>query len=213
MSSHSLDLANLTCAAFADELAARVPVPGGGAASAYVGALAAALASMVGNFTVGKPRYADVEKDVRAMLARAARLRDELMRLAADDARAYGLVSDAYALPKEDPVRPAAIEDALHEAALPPYRTVVACARTIALLEEMGQKGSRMLLSDVACGAHIARAAMESASVSVYVNTSSMADRDRAAELDAECDALLSEYVPRAQAVASSISSSIRRDS
>ena len=212
MSSDSLDLTNLTCGAFAEQLAARTPVPGGGAASAYVGALAAALASMVGNFTVGKPRYADVEGDVRAMLARASRLRDELLRLAAEDARAYGLVSDAYALPKGDPARAEAVEAALHEAVLPPYRTMVACARVISLLGELSQKGSRMLQSDVACGALLARAALESASVSVFVNTSAMSDRQRADELDAECDALLSRSVGEAEAIASSITASIRRD-
>lgn len=213
MSSDSLDLNSLTCCAFAERLAAREPVPGGGAASAYVGALAAALASMVGNFTVGKPRYADVEADVRQVLAAASRLRHELTKLAAEDARAYGLVSAAYALPKGDPARTEAVEAALHEAVLPPYRTMVACGRTLDLLDELAQKGSRMLLSDVACGAILARAAMESAAVSVCVNTAAMTDRARAAELDAESEALLSRYVPMAEAIAQGIAASIRRES
>ena len=212
MSPDSLDLNDLSCGAFAEQLAARTPVPGGGAASAYVGALAAALASMVGNFTVGKPRYADVEDDVRVALARASRLRDELIRLAGEDARAYALVSDAYALPKGDPFRDEAVEAALHEATLPPYRTMVACARVITLLGELSQKGSRMLRSDVACGAMLARAALESASVSVLVNTSAMTDRARAAELDAECKALLARSVGEAEAIASAITASMRRD-
>lgn len=213
MSSDSLDLAALTCEGFAERLAAREPVPGGGGASAYVGALGAALASMVGNYTVGKPRYASVEGDVRALMAAASRERHELLKLVGEDARAYGLVSAAYALPKGDPARADVIEAALHEAAIPPYRIMVACARTIATLEELGEKGSRLLLSDVACGVLLCRAALESASINVYVNTAAMRDRARAAELDAQCEALLAEWCPRAQALAARVTAQVRRES
>lgn len=209
----STSLTALTVAAFAERLAAREPVPGGGGAAALVGALGAALASMVANYTVGKPRYADVEADVRHALAAAGRIRHELLVLVDEDARAYGQVSCAYALPKGDPARASAVEAALHEAALPPYRTMVACARAIAVLEELGEKGSRMLLSDVACGAHLCRAALEASSVNVYVNTASMADRARARELESECEALLAEWAPRAAELAAAMTAKVRRES
>ena len=77
----STGLATLAAADFAERLAAREPVPGGGGAAALVGALGAALASMVANYTVGKPRYAAVEADVRLALAQAERIRHELLVL------------------------------------------------------------------------------------------------------------------------------------
>ena len=116
-------------------------------------------------------------------------------------------------LPREDPTRADAVEAALHEAALPPYRSMVSCARALMALEELGQKGSRMLLSDVACGAHLCRAAMEASSVNVYVNTAPMRDRVRAAELERECDALLAEWVPRARELSAAMIAKVRRES
>ena len=80
-------------------------------------------------------------------------------------------------------------------------------------LEELGQKGSRMLLSDVACGAHLCRAAIEASSVNVYVNTASMRDRVRAAELERECDALMAEWVPRARELSAAMTAKVRRES
>lgn len=212
MSSDSLDFTNLTCGAFAESLAAREPVPGGGGAAAYVGALGAALASMVSNYTIGKKRYAAVEADVRHVLARATRIRAELVALVDADARAYALVARAHKLPKDDPDRPRAVEAALHEAALPPYRMMVSCARAVALHEELAEKGSRMLAADVACGAVLCRAAMEAASVNVFANTSLMGDRARAAELEQEADALLSEWRPRADAVAAGVVDALRKE-
>ena len=76
----STSLTALSCASFASELASRKPVPGGGGAAAYVGALAAALCSMVGNFTVGKPRYVAVEADVLAAMAAPQATSDCRMR-------------------------------------------------------------------------------------------------------------------------------------
>lgn len=211
MSSDSLDFTNLTCGEFAESLAARRPVPGGGGAAAYVGALGAALASMVSNYTIGKKRYADVEPDVRHVLATATRIRAELVALVDADAQAYALVARAHALPKDDPERPAAVESALHKAALPPYRMMISCARAVALHEELAAKGSRMLVADVACGAVLCRAAMEAAAVNVFANTSLMGDRSRAAELEAEADALLSEWRPRADAIASATIVDLRK--
>ncbi|MCI7656182.1 MAG: cyclodeaminase/cyclohydrolase family protein, partial [Collinsella sp.] len=98
--------------------------------------------------------------------------------------------------------RPAAIQDALHVAAMPPYRIMDACGRALALLEDMADKGSRQLLSDVACGAVFCRAAMQGASLTLFANTTSMKDRARAEELEAACDDLLDTWLPRADALA-----------
>ena len=190
-----------SCAGFAELLAAKRSVPGGGGAAADTGALAAALCSMVGNFTTGKRRYAAYEDDVRRMLVDAEQVRVRLVELVDEDAEAFCPLSQAYALPKEDPSRPEVLERETKNACKAPVEMMRQICRAIELLEEMGEKGARMLLSDVGCGALLARAALEAASLNVFVNTKGLADRPFAEGLEAECDQMLSEYVPRADAI------------
>ena len=183
----SQEMMDKTCRGFAEALAAREPVPGGGSASAFVGALGASLCGMVARYGATNPALADRAADMKNAFAQA----DEL-----------GQVSAAYGIPRDDPARPAAIQDALHVAAMPPYRIMDACGRALALLEDMADKGSRQLLSDVACGAVFCRAAMQGASLTLFANTTSMKDRARAEELEAACDELLDTWLPRADALA-----------
>ena len=203
-------LTNLSCTEFAAVLAAKESVPGGGGAAALVGALGTALCSMVGNFTTGKKTYAAVEDDVQRMLADAEAVRLRLIDLVADDAEAFFPLSQAYGIPKDDPSRAATLESATRNACKAPYEMMVQIAKSIELLEEMGAKGSKMLISDVGCGALFARAALEAASMNVFVNTKSYKDTGWAPELEAKCDALLTEYIPRAEACAQSVMSRIR---
>lgn len=98
----------------------------------------------------------------------------------------------------------------MHEAALPPYRIMVACARSLALLEELSDHVSRLLISDVACGAQLCRAALMSASLTLYANTTAMADRERACELEEECEQLLERWLPRADALADAAARAVR---
>jgi formiminotetrahydrofolate cyclodeaminase len=203
-------LTNLSCTDFAAVLAAKESVPGGGGAAALVGALGTALCSMVGNFTTGKKTYAAVEDDVQRMLADAEAVRLRLIDLVADDAEAFFPLSQAYGIPKDDPTRPEVLEAATKNACKAPYEMMVEISKSIELLEEMGAKGSKMLISDVGCGALFARAALEAASMNVFVNTKSYKDTDWAPELEAKCDALLSEYIPRAEACATAVMSRIR---
>ena len=86
---------------FLDKLASRSPEPGGGSVSALVGALGAALVSMVGNLTLGKEKYADVQDKVEELLASSEKLRDELQRLIQKDTEVYADVSAAFKLPRE----------------------------------------------------------------------------------------------------------------
>lgn len=203
-------LMDLSCSEFARVLAAKEPVPGGGGAAALVGALAAALCSMVGNFTVGKKTYAEVENDIQRMLGEAERIRERFLELSEEDAQAFVPLSRAYALPKEDPERDAILEEATKAACKAPFEMMQECARVIDLLEEMGQKGSKMLLSDVVCGAVLARSALEAASMNVFVNTKSLQDRDYARQLETECRKLLECYVPRASTCAASVMTRIK---
>lgn len=204
-------LTERTCAEFAAVLAAKEAVPGGGGAAALVGALGVALGSMVGNFTTGKKRFADVEDDIQRMLADGEAIRERLIELVEEDAAAFLPLSRAYAIPRDDPRRAQVLEEATKGACAAPVEMMRQIASAIELLEEMGQKGSKMLLSDVGCGALLCRAALEAASMNVFVNTKTLSDRAFAEATEAECDDLLKAYVPRAEAVADAVMEHIRK--
>ncbi|MDO4399675.1 MAG: cyclodeaminase/cyclohydrolase family protein [Coriobacteriia bacterium] len=199
-----------SCRDFAALLAAKESVPGGGGAAAYVGALGAALCSMVGNFTTGKKAYAQVEEDIQDLLQRAYAVQERLLSLVDEDAHAFEPLSRAYGIPKDDPSRVSVLEEATKGACAPPMEMMRQICRSIDLLEEMGAKGSKMLLSDVGCGALLARAALEAASMNVFVNTKTLQDRAHALMLEAECDAMLASYGPKAEAIAADVMARIR---
>ena len=178
---------------FLSELSSNAPVPGGGGASAAVGAFAAALGMMVTNLTIGKKKYADYEEEVKAVRDRLEGLRDQLIDLVDGDAVAFEPLSKAYSIPKDDPERDTIMENALYEASVVPMsimETVLAAAKE---LEVLVAKGSKLAVSDVGVGILFAQAAIEGASLNVYINTKSMKDRERAAALDAKADAIIAE--------------------
>lgn len=202
--------AERSCVDFAAVLASRAPVPGGGGAAALVGALGAALCSMVGNLTVGRKKYAAVEADVQAVLKRAETVRARLLELVDRDAEAFEPLSRAYAIPKENPEREKTLESATVFACQAPLEMMHAVCETVELLEEMLDKGSVTLVSDVGCGALCCGAALESAGMNVFVNTRTLQNRKEAAKLDAQADTLLAEYLPRARRVADEVSRRLR---
>lgn len=178
---------------FLSELSSNAPVPGGGGASAAVGAFAAALGMMVTNLTIGKKKYADYEEEVKAVRDRLEGLRDQLIDLVDGDAVAFEPLSKAYSIPKDDPERDTIMENALYEASVVPMsimETVLAAAKELEVLVE---KGSKLAVSDVGVGILFAQAAIEGASLNIYINTKSMKDRERAAALDAKADAIIAE--------------------
>ena len=201
-----------SCERFSELLAEKLPTPGGGGAAAYVGALSAALCSMVGNFTLGKKKYAEFEEDVKEILLKAERLRLRLLSLVDEDAQAFSPLAEAYALPKDAPGRDEILEKALLNACEAPLEMMRRCAEVVDLLEEMLTKGSRLLISDVGCGALMARAAIESAAVNVFVNTRLLKDTDKAKAIEAKADEILGSYCPKASEVAASVSKIIRRE-
>ena len=141
-------LADISCKDFATELAAKKSVPGGGGAAAYVGALGAALCSMAGVFTAGKEKVASVEADIQRMLAEAEAIRVRLIELVDEDAEAFFPLSQAYAIPKEDPTRAETLEKCTKDALAGPLEMVRLVCKTINLLEEMAAKCSRLIVSD-----------------------------------------------------------------
>jgi len=169
-----------TLDAWIDSLAAASPTPGGGSAAALAGTLAAALVAMVARLTVGRKAYAAVEAEAQAVLADAEQLRGELRRLVDEDAASYEGVSRAYQIPKTDPRRPQAIDDALLAATRPPAEVVKRARRLLALAQTLEQIGNKNAVSDVRVAAMLARAAIDGATENVNVNLAGMSDQARA---------------------------------
>jgi glutamate formiminotransferase / formiminotetrahydrofolate cyclodeaminase len=163
-----------------DELAGGGPTPGGGSAAALAGALAAALVAMVARLTVGRKAYAAVEAQARDILNEAEQLRGELRRLVDEDAAAYDGVSRAYKIPKNDPHRPQAIDDALLAAARPPTEVVKRGRRLLALAATIEQIGNQNAVSDARVAGMLARTAIDGATENVNANLSGMSDQARA---------------------------------
>ena len=209
-----MELMNLSCEGFLEELASKAAAPGGGGASALVGAAGVALGSMVGSLTVGKKKYAAVEADLRALNARAEALRRRLEALVQADADAFAPLAAAYGLPKDTPEqaahKAAVLEKALDAACAVPLEIMEKCAEGIALAEQYAAKGSVLAVSDAGCAAVLCKAALQAASLNVFINTKLMADRERAAALDAKTDKLLDEFVSRADAVFASVTNKLR---
>ncbi len=200
-----MEFLNKNLSEFTQMLASGEPVPGGGGACALVGALAASLGGMVGNLTAGKPKYAAVEADIRALTEKADAFRKELLTLVERDAEAFLPLSRAYALPKETETQRAekaeAMERALREACTVPMEIMETCGRVAELLREFAEKGSALAISDAGVGALFSKAALIGASLNVLINTKAMADRDYASSLEARADMLLSKYCALADEV------------
>ena len=195
---------------FVRVLASSDPVPGGGGASALVGAVGTALGNMVGSLTTGKKRYADVEEDIVRLQKASYELQDEFLRLVDEDAVAFEPLSKAYGIPKEDPDRDKIMEDALRVATATPLDIMRSCAKAIDIIEEFAEKGSSLAISDAGVGVIFCKAAMQGASLNVYINTKYMADKDYAAHVEKEADALLGKYCSLADKIFDSVVAKLR---
>src|SRR3989442_1444011 len=171
-----------------DELAGGAPVPGGGSAAALAGALAAALVAMVARLTIGRKAYARVQHRVAEILAEAEALRAQLRRLVDDDAAAYAKVGAAYGLPKDDPRRTRAADEALVGAAQTPLAMARGAARLVGLAREIGTIGNRNAHSDALVAEALARAALAGAVENVRVNVQSLSEPGLGKSLLEEAD-------------------------
>lgn len=177
-----------TVGQWVDALASKAPVPGGGGASALGGALAAALGQMVANLTVGKKRYADVEKEMQQSLFALNILQMELMALADKDAEVFAPLAASYGMPTETEQQRAEKERVMEEnllaASLVPLRMMEKTSAVLDILGMLEEKGSRMAVSDVGVAVQFARAALNGAVMNIYINTRSMKNREKAQELN-----------------------------
>ena len=186
---------------FIEALASSSPIPGGGGASALIGAAGAALCSMVANFTTGKQKYAAYQADIDKILQNIDKSISNLFAFIKKDAEAFEPLSRAYSIPKDDHTRNETLEKALASAAGVPMEILRELAGIVDIIEELAEKGSRLAISDVGVAASAIRAAMEGAVMNVYINTKLMKDRTCAERLNREASELLSVGVRRCGAV------------
>lgn len=183
-----------SCIEFSELLAAKTPVPGGGGASALAGALGVSLCAMVANYTIGKPKYAACEPEMEDIRDQAEGIRAKLLDLMDADAKAFLVLSEAYALPKTEPTRNEQLERATLGACEAPMEMIDACCQALELLSRVSAKGSKMLVSDTGCGAILCKAAMESAAMNVHVNTKTLQDREKASRLNETVKGRMEQY-------------------
>ncbi len=166
---------------FLDELATRIPAPGGGAVAALHAAQAASLLAMVARYSTG-PRFADHADAVERVLVKADALRVDTLELAEDDADAFRSVAEAYGLPQEtdeeNEARSDAIAAALVEAAEPPAAVVVAANHLVAIAEELLPIGNPNVVADLGAALEAARAAAGTARLNIDVNRAGVRESD-----------------------------------
>lgn len=170
---------------FLESLAAGTAAPGGGSASAYAGAMAAALVGMAARLTLGKKKYAGVEAQMQSVLESADKLRADLAAAVRDDAAAFESVMEAFRLPKDtaeqQAARAEAVEQAYVHAADVPLRTARAAVATLGLAAVAAERGNVNTLSDSGSAAYLAKAALSGAALNVRANAAAIKDREAAA--------------------------------
>lgn len=185
----------MTVAGFIDELASDSPAPGGGSVSALNGAIAAALTSMVGNLTIGKKKYADVEEEMREIVSRVSEVQKELLEAVDKDSDAFNVVFAAFKWPKETEeekkARSAEIQRGTKIAADVPMRVAEKAAELMPLIKQVIMKGNQNSITDACCAMMACRYAVIGALLNVRINLGSIKDEtfvkehaDRAAELE-----------------------------
>ena len=202
------------CNEFVEVLASKAPVPGGGGASALVGAIGTALGNMVGSLTVGKKKYADVEAEMYELKAKADALQKDLLRLIERDAEVFEPLSKAYGMPRETEEEKAekarVMEIVLKDACSVPMEIMEKCCEAIDIIEVFAEKGSTLAISDAGVGAAFCKAALEGASLNVFINTKSMKNREYAEELNKKADEMLSVYPKKAEEIFQSVMGRLR---
>lgn len=192
-------MAQKSCVDFIEVLASKAAVPGGGGAAALAGAIGMALGSMVCNLTTGKKKYAQYEEVIQEILAKAAKLEEELLSMIDKDAEGFYPLSKAYGLPtsteEEKQYKAETMEKCLKVACEVPMNIVRLCFDSIKLHEELVDKGSKLAISDVGCGVQCLRAAILSGQLNVIINVNSMKDREYAEKIEKECNQLVQDGV------------------
>ena len=189
-----MDMTMESCRKFVEVLASDAPAPGGGGAAALVGAIGTALGNMVGSLTVGKKKYADVEAEIIALKAKCDALQTELLNQLEADEINFVPLAKAYGIPKDDPNRDKIMEEATIVACSTPVKIMELCCEAMEAIAVFAEKGSRLAVSDAGCGAVCVKAALQAASLNVFINTKTLKNREVAEEMNAKCLGMLDKY-------------------
>jgi len=184
---------------FARETASESAAPGGGSISAYMGALSAALATMVANLSAHKRGWDDRWKEFSDVAEKGQSIMNELLTLVDEDTRAFNRIMDVFAMPKGTPeekaARAAALEEATLNAAKVPLRTMEASLKALPLAKEMAEKGNPASASDAGVAALAAVAAIRGADLNVRINAAGLKDRKTAEDLASKASAIIKEAI------------------
>lgn len=191
-------LVDMDCKAFANETASESPAPGGGSISAYMGALGAALGTMVANLSSHKPGWDDRWEEFSQWAEKGQMIKDELLYLVDEDTNSFNRIMDAFGLPKgteeEKNIRKQAIQEATKYAIEVPFRTIERSFDVFELCEAMIKDGNPNSVSDAGVGALCARAAVTGAYLNVKINAADLDDKEYANQITAKAH----EYVQKA---------------
>jgi len=182
-------LASMTLREFADELADESPAPGGGSVSALAASMAAGLAAMVALLSHTKKGFESKQPDLDRIAVRAQELKDRMLAAVDADTAAFDRLLEAMRLPKDDPARPAALDDATAGAAEIPLGVLETCPEIISLNREIARIGLQASLSDAGVGAQMARAGAAGAYMNVCINLAGLSDVARRGAMLARADA------------------------
>ena len=208
-------LVDLTAAGFADETASESPAPGGGSISAYMGALAAALGTMVANLSAHKPGWDDRWEEFSDWAEKGRILVDRLLALVDEDTEAFNRIMAVFGMPKSTPeekaARAAALEAATLYATEVPLRTMKAAYETFDIVEAMATTGNPNSVTDAGVGALAARAAVLGAQLNVKINAAGLKDRQKADALVAEAADIAKKACAREESIIKGVNATIDR--
>lgn len=180
---------------FLNVLSSKEPVPGGGGACGYVAAVGMSLGNMVLALTTGKKKYAEYQDEIEKLIVRANDLTKELAECMDKDAKAFKPLSEAYGLPKDTDEklkhREEVMEKALIAASEAPLSMMEVIVEAIGLIDRISVIGSRLAISDAGVGVQMCKAALNGASLNVYINTKLMKDTDVADDMNTRADELI----------------------
>lgn len=208
-----MELKSASCTDFVNVLASKEPVPGGGGASALVGAIGTALGNMVGSLTVGKKKYADVQEDIALLIEKSNKLQETFLKLIDEDAKMFEPLAKAYGLPRETEEEKAykakIMESALNDACSVPIQIMESCCEAIEVINEFAVKGTSIAISDAGVGAVFCKAALMGASLNVFINTKSMTDKENADRINKKAEDMLEKYTIIADEIFSNVRSKL----
>lgn len=190
-------LVNLSCVDFVEAMSSSAPVPGGGGAVGMGGAMGIALVNMVLRLTIGKKKYAAYEEELKELLAKGEKLQADILAIVDGDAAAFEPLSKAYSLPKNT------VEEQKEKARVLSLAAIAACdvplqaagllVEALGVAERVGQIGSLLVISDVACGAEMLCAATKCAAENVKINLGSIQDEEYKVNAATSIDKLVAE--------------------